>query len=78
MSVFQSNTDAMLVAIPMVGILFAGFFRLDELFGKPNKPVLHRRQMSGWDEHGRPICADPDAPSPNPQRVVSRVRRQGM
>jgi hypothetical protein len=62
-SILVSNRDALLVAVPMVGILFAGFFRLDELFGKPGKPgkpVEKRRQMTGWDKDGRPICADPD------------------
>ena len=64
MSQLQSNTDAMLVAIPMVGVLFAGFFKLDELFGRPKKPVENRRQMSGLDENGLPVCADPDGTMP--------------
>jgi len=57
-----SNTDSLLVAIPMVGLLFAGFFRLDELFGKSKKKksVKARRPMVGLDENGRPICLDPD------------------
>ena len=44
----------------MVGLLFAGFFRLDELFGKSKKPVKTRRPMVGLDENGRPMCVDPD------------------
>ena len=61
MMVQLSNTDSLLVAIPMVGLLFAGFFRLDELFGKSRKkPVKTRRPMVGLDENGRPICLDPD------------------
>jgi hypothetical protein len=70
MSAFHSNTDALLVAIPMIGMLFAGFFRLDELLGKPKKmkSVEHRRQMSGWDERGRPLCADPDGRKASPRR----------
>jgi hypothetical protein len=68
MTVFQSNTDALLVAIPMIGMLFAGYFRLDELFGKPKKTKEKRRQMTGWDEQGKPICADPDGrPSQRPK-----------
>ena len=56
-----STTDSLLVAIPMVGLLFAGFFRLDELFGKSKKkPVKTRRPMVGLDENGRPMCVDPD------------------
>jgi len=60
MSVFQSNTEAILVAIPMVGILFAGYFRLDEIVGQSGRPKRHRRQVAGSDETGRPICIDPD------------------
>ena len=55
-----STTDSLLVAIPMVGLLFAGFFRLDELFGKSKKPAKTRRPMVGLDENGRPMCVDPD------------------
>ena len=74
MSVFQSNTDALLVAIPMIAILFAGFFRLDELLGKPKKPVEQRRKMAGWDEKGLPLCADPDFKSPKGPRKPRAVR----
>lgn len=77
-----SNSDAILVAVPMVGILIACFFRLDELFGKPKKKVAlkHRRQMSGWDANGQPMCADPDGGKAKPVPVgsipvKSRVRR---
>lgn len=59
MSMLQSNRDALLVAVPMIGILFAGYFRLDELFGKPKKSVEHGRKLSGWDG-GKAVCADPD------------------
>jgi hypothetical protein len=71
MSIIQSNTDALLVAIPMVGLLFIGVFRLDELFGKPKKqPVESRRQLSGWDKNGQPICADPDGKMPTSRGCV--------
>ncbi|MFC5864186.1 hypothetical protein ACFPT7_17910 [Acidicapsa dinghuensis] len=77
-----SNSDAILVAVPMVGILIACFFRLDEMFGKPKKKVMleHRRQMSGWDENGKPICIDPDGGkgrqvSAGTVPVKARVRR---
>jgi hypothetical protein len=63
LTVVLSNADALLVAIPMVGLLFVGVFRLDELFGKSVKTTKRasvRRKMSGWDKDGRPVCADPD------------------
>jgi hypothetical protein len=60
MLVLQSNRDALLIAVPMIGLLFAGFFRLDERLGKPGKTKENRRQKTGWDKNGRPLCADPD------------------
>lgn len=73
MSVLQSNADSLLIAIPMVGLLFAGFFRLDELFGKPKRPVENRRKMSGWDKNGRPVCADPDGKMPGSRQSAKRI-----
>jgi hypothetical protein len=69
MAILQSNADALLVAIPMVGLLFAGFFRLDELVGKPKKRAQTRSKMSGWDQDGRPVCADPD------EKVQSKIKK---
>jgi hypothetical protein len=60
MTVLQSNRDALLVAVPMIALLFAGFFRLDELFGKPKKRRENRLQKTGWDKDGRPVFTDPD------------------
>jgi len=60
MTVLPSNMDAILVAIPMVGLLFAGVFRLDELIGKPQKRSPRRRPIAGSDKDGAPICIDPD------------------
>jgi hypothetical protein len=62
----HSNTDALLIAIPMIAVLIAGFFRLDELIAAPKKKRLpNRRVIAGSDEYGRPICIDPDG---NPSR----------
>ena len=55
-----SNRDALLVAVPMVGIMIAGHFRLDELFGKSQKPPEPRRKIAGTDDKGFPLCMDPD------------------
>ena len=57
--ILESNTDAFLVAIPMVALLVAGFFRLDELFVR-NGRSQGKRRMPGLDERGLPICLDPD------------------
>jgi hypothetical protein len=55
-----SNTDALLVAVPMIGTLVVGFFRLDELFGKPRKRPVRGHQLAGMDARGRVTCLDPD------------------
>jgi len=55
----QSNTDAFLVAIPMVVILIAALFRVDELLCRSPKVREGGRRLSDWDETGAPICTDP-------------------
>ncbi len=64
MSIFVANLVAVIFAFPMVGLLFPTFFRVDELMAKPLKPVLHRRQVSGLDCNGIPMCLDPDGRMP--------------
>jgi hypothetical protein len=77
MSVLQSNTDALLVAVPMIGILIVGFFRLDELVGKSKKKqTMHRRVISGLDGKGRQICLDPDGTVQAGQRSARPVRKK--
>ena len=61
MSTVPSNSDAILVAIPMLVFLVAAFFRLDELFCRPRVAPKPGRSLSGWDERGVPICPDPGA-----------------
>ena len=60
MSAIQSNTDALLVAIPMVAAMFAGFFRLDEAIGRVQKPMEKGHSLSHWDKDGHPVCIEPD------------------
>ncbi|WP_263357024.1 hypothetical protein [Acidicapsa ligni] len=60
MTMIQSNSDALLVAIPMIGILLGGYFRLDEMLIRPKQQVEQRRQFSALNEHGQPVCIDPD------------------
>jgi len=64
MSVDLSNTDALLLAVPMIGLMAVGFFRLDELVGKPKKDAPIRRQVAGLDAKGRQVCLDPDGTIP--------------
>jgi hypothetical protein len=58
--ILESNTDALLVAIPMVVLLVVSFFRIDELFVKGKRAPDRRRKMAGLDANGRPACLDPD------------------
>jgi len=59
MTGIQSNTDTLLVGIPMVICLFAGLFRLDELWTMPRTKPKPGRRLTNWDEKGVPICTDP-------------------
>ena len=60
MSAIQSNTDALLVAIPMVAALFAGFFRLDEAIGRTQRSMEKGHSLSHRDKDGQPVCIEPD------------------
>jgi hypothetical protein len=80
-----SNADALLVAVPMIGTLVVGYFRLDELFGKPRKRQGRGHQLAGMDDKGRVTCLDPDGTAvtssgavvtPTTKGVVRRERPQ--
>lgn len=58
-TVFSSDRDAILAAIPLIGALLLGFFRLDTLLAAPSR-VRPRRPASGIDKDGQPILCDPD------------------
>ncbi len=55
-----SNADTILIAVPMIGMMFAGLFRLDEWFSRPGTPHEKGHQLSSWDADGAPICVEPD------------------
>jgi hypothetical protein len=60
MPTVQSDSDAFLVAIPMLVFGLIAFFRLDELLSRPKKRPGHGRRLCNWDKDGVPICTDPD------------------
>jgi hypothetical protein len=65
MANFHVTLDALVFALPMVLILFAVFFRLDELIVRPKKSLKRRPTasgwgLSGWDKDGHVVCVDPD------------------
>jgi hypothetical protein len=65
--ILNSGEDTLLFAIPFIGMLIVGFFRLDELLAAPrttNKPLHAPR---GVDRNGEQILCDPDGtPWTNP------------
>ena len=63
----SSSLTAMLVVAPLLAFMAAGFFRLDEILGKPRRRVVRRHRhiplAAGLDERGIPIGIDPDGRS---------------
>jgi hypothetical protein len=55
-----SNADSLLFGLPMIGFLFAGLFRLDELIGRSRKTPMRRTLAGGVDSDGMPIFVEPD------------------
>ena len=59
-SVLKSGLDTILIAVPFVGLLVIGMFRLDAVFAAPKQAAGMRRPPSGMDEHGSVLFSDPD------------------
>jgi len=59
-STLNSGWQTVLLAIPFVLTMFAGVFRLDELFVAPKQEPRRQRLASRIDENGQPILYDPD------------------
>jgi len=58
--ILRSNWEKLLVAVPLFGLLFASYFRLDEVLAKRKKGPKLRRHASGLDKNGEPLLCDPD------------------
>jgi hypothetical protein len=56
----SSGWDAILVAIPSLVLLFAGFFRLDEVIAAPKRRAKAHFMSGELDEDGRQVIFDPD------------------
>jgi hypothetical protein len=60
-AIMSSGRDAVLVAIPLLVLLMACVFRLDEaIFSSPKSAPKPHRAKCGYDEDGEPILSDPD------------------
>lgn len=76
--VLSSTRDALLFAVPFLGMLLMGMLRLDEFFVTPKRGHLPRRPPSGVDIDGEPILCDPDGRRvPVTYRQVTRMVRSG-
>jgi hypothetical protein len=58
--VLKSGWDTFLYAAPLLGALFIGFFRLDELISASRQKIDTRPKLTGSDRHGEPLLSDPD------------------
>lgn len=56
----HSVADNLLVGVPMILVLLAVFFRLDEAFTRRPSVQVHRPLAGGVDRNGMPICTDPE------------------
>jgi hypothetical protein len=59
-TILQSGWENFVVAVPFVGILLVGLFRLDEIIASPKRDRAVKRPASGCDEHGHLLLSDPD------------------
>jgi len=66
--VLKSGRDSILVALPLVLMLIAGVFRLDELFGASGKHPKRRGFGGGQGEDGEPLLSDPDGTPVRPRQ----------
>jgi len=59
-AVLQSDPEKLLVAVPFVGILLVGIFRLDQIVASPKRARAVKRPARGCDENGHLLLSDPD------------------
>lgn len=72
-STLLSSRDTLLIAIPLVLMLFFSAFRLDDVIAAPKASLKRRRPASGLDKYGEPILYDPDGrPSGTRRRSPNR------
>ena len=74
-TILQSGWGNFLVAVPFVGLLLAGLFRLDEIIASPKRDRAVKRPASGCDQNGRLLLSDPDGRPFNVSRSVSNKTR---
>jgi hypothetical protein len=74
--IIKSNLDELLFGLPMVGMLFLGYFRLDELLAAPKQRRASIRKRSVTKIDGRLVGCDPDGrPWPRQSRYKGSPER---
>jgi hypothetical protein len=58
--ILKSGWDILLYGVPLVGTLFLGFFRLDQIISAPRQSLPSRHKVIGCDSKGEPLFSDPD------------------
>jgi hypothetical protein len=56
----MSRSVSLLLALPVVVLLFISVFGLDQLIAAPKAALNRRRPACGIDKDGQPIVCDPD------------------
>lgn len=56
----QSGWESFLLAVPLVGMVLLGVFRLDAIAAAPKHEPDSRRPPSGVDKDGEMLLTDPD------------------
>ena len=59
-SFLKTNLDVLLFGLPMVGVLFICYFRLDELVASPKRRRELIKRYSATEVDGRMVGCDPD------------------
>jgi|GEM_PF-2322042 len=59
-SAITSSRDILLYAVPLVIVLLASMFKLDELLGAHKSKGARRRPMQRYSTLRTPIMSDPD------------------
>jgi hypothetical protein len=59
-TVVTSGWEAILLAIPLIGILGMSLFRIDEFMSAPKGSVENHRGFCTLDADGEPLLFDPD------------------
>jgi hypothetical protein len=74
-SVLLSGRDTLLIAVPLVLMIFISLFRLDQVIASPKASLQRRRPVCGIDESGEPILRDPDGRLSGPGRRSAKRKK---